>query len=160
MKEKLQEYALIAEIISAVCIVMSLIFVGMQINQSAEETALNTKSIQAEAYQDLLTQIGAPNIVLLENPELIDIEDRVQTNSSDLTQNDINRYLPYLRTMWRHGSLAYYQYKNGIIDEHTLRSALAPTLAILRNKVPRELWERNKGLFESDYLEYIGTNLE
>ena len=31
MKEKLQEYALIAEIISALCIVLSLIFVGLQV---------------------------------------------------------------------------------------------------------------------------------
>ena len=30
MKEKLQEYALIAEIISAIAIVLSLIFVGLQ----------------------------------------------------------------------------------------------------------------------------------
>jgi len=31
MKEKLQEYALIAEIISALSIVLSLIFVGLQV---------------------------------------------------------------------------------------------------------------------------------
>ena len=31
MKEKLQEYAFVAEIISAIAIVASLIFVGMQI---------------------------------------------------------------------------------------------------------------------------------
>jgi hypothetical protein len=34
MKEKLQKYALIAEIISAIAIVVSLIFVGIQIQQS------------------------------------------------------------------------------------------------------------------------------
>ena len=47
MKEKLQEYALLAEVISAIAIVISLIFVGFQINQGNLETALNTKAIQS-----------------------------------------------------------------------------------------------------------------
>lgn len=34
MKEKLQEYALIAEIIGAIAVVISLLFVGMQVRQS------------------------------------------------------------------------------------------------------------------------------
>jgi hypothetical protein len=50
-KERLQEYALIAEIIGAIAIVVSLVFVGRQIQQSADETALNTKAIQASIRQ-------------------------------------------------------------------------------------------------------------
>ena len=41
MKEKLQEYALIAEIISAICIVLSLIFVGLEIEQSTKQSRIN-----------------------------------------------------------------------------------------------------------------------
>ena len=43
MKEKLQEYALIAEIISAIAIVLSLIFVGLQVRQGSEATDANTR---------------------------------------------------------------------------------------------------------------------
>jgi len=41
VKEKLQEYALIAEIISAICIVLSLIFVGLEIEQSTKQSRIN-----------------------------------------------------------------------------------------------------------------------
>jgi len=51
MKEKLQEYALVAEIIGGVAIVISLVFVGVQVSQTAEETATNTTAIRASAYQ-------------------------------------------------------------------------------------------------------------
>ena len=61
MKEKLQEYALLAEIFSAIAVVLSLIFVGLQIRQGAEETAANTAAIRSsvqlammEADKDLL----------------------------------------------------------------------------------------------------------
>jgi hypothetical protein len=53
MREKLQEYALIAEIIGGIAIVASLIFVGFQVQQTADETALNTRQMQAMAFQDL-----------------------------------------------------------------------------------------------------------
>ena len=156
MKEKLQEYALIAEITSAIAIVLSLIFVGLQIQQSAEETALNTKSVQVEAYQELLTQIGALNIVLLENPELVEIEKRINEDSEEITQQDKDRYLPYLRTIWRHGSLAYYQFNSGLIDEKTLNVALIPTLGLLQSKTVRELWQSaGRGLFDPEFVEYI-----
>jgi len=45
MKEKLQEYALIAEMISAICIVLSLVFVGLQVRQGVPHRALNRKSM-------------------------------------------------------------------------------------------------------------------
>lgn len=48
MKEKLQEYARLAEILSATAVVASLIFVGFQVKQQSEETALNTRAICGE----------------------------------------------------------------------------------------------------------------
>ena len=48
---KLKDYAFVAEILSAVAVVASLIFVGFQVQQQAEETALNTRAIQVGAYQ-------------------------------------------------------------------------------------------------------------
>jgi hypothetical protein len=40
MKKQLQEYALIAEIVSALAIVASLVFVGMQISQNSTAVEL------------------------------------------------------------------------------------------------------------------------
>ncbi|NNC50519.1 MAG: hypothetical protein HKN51_05385, partial [Saprospiraceae bacterium] len=46
MKEILEEYALIAEIISALAVVTSLIFVGLQIRS-------NTKATQASTFHEI-----------------------------------------------------------------------------------------------------------
>ena len=55
---KLERWALIAEIVGGVAIVLSLIFVGLQVRQSAEQTALNTDAIRADAIQSLVGQIS------------------------------------------------------------------------------------------------------
>jgi hypothetical protein len=70
MKEKLQEYALIAEIISALAVVAGLIFVGLEINQSTEQSALNTRALETAAYQDLIAQILAINTAYDTDPYL------------------------------------------------------------------------------------------
>jgi hypothetical protein len=49
LKGKLQEYALVAKIISAIAVVEGLIFVGFQIRQSTEEVSLSTYAIEVSA---------------------------------------------------------------------------------------------------------------
>jgi hypothetical protein len=56
MKEKLQEYALIAEIISALAVVAGLVFVGLEIRQSTAQAEMNTRAIETAAYQDLIVR--------------------------------------------------------------------------------------------------------
>ena len=63
-KEKLQEYALIAEIVSAIAIVGSLIFVGLEIRQ-------NTNATFATSYDQLLADQMDLRLRVANNPELI-----------------------------------------------------------------------------------------
>ena len=53
----LRKWALIAEILSAVAIVVSLGFVGYQLQQSNEQAALNTRALELAAYQQLIVRI-------------------------------------------------------------------------------------------------------
>ena len=62
MKERLQEFALIAEIVSAVAIVVSLIFVGFQIRE-------NTTSNYALSYDQLLAATIEWNLSFANNPD-------------------------------------------------------------------------------------------
>lgn len=51
MKEKLQEFALIAEIASAVAVVLSLLYVGYQIRESTEQARLDSIRTMDQGYQ-------------------------------------------------------------------------------------------------------------
>ena len=62
-----------AGIASAAAVVLSLVFVALEVRESSRQTELNTQSLQVSAYQDLIAQIADVNIVMLENPGLIDI---------------------------------------------------------------------------------------
>ena len=61
MAEKVRRYKVVAEVGSALAVVLSLVFVGLEVRGTSRQTALNTESLQVAAYQDLIAQIGQFN---------------------------------------------------------------------------------------------------
>jgi hypothetical protein len=130
MKKKLKEFALVAEIISALAVVAGLIFVGLEIRQSSEETTLNTRAIETAAYQDLISQIIDINMSILSVEKLRDVYFLAQTE--ELTdQEDINIFGNYAISVARHADLACFQYQQGLIDEERLVATLAIFINII-----------------------------
>lgn len=120
MKEKLQEYALIAEIISAICIVLSLVFVGLQVQQGAEETATNTAAIEASVRESMLaTDI---NILLFAGEHSIMPTELAAGIDSSLTAEQANAAFAALMAEIRSREFQYVQYKAGMLDEATYQS--------------------------------------
>ena len=117
---KLERWALIAEIFSAAAVVVSLIFVGFQVRQGADETALNTRAIEVSAYQDLTAQVGDLNRLLIENPALATARSRVLQGDSLQSIDNSEIAEAYLRLAFRQGDTAYRQYVYELIDEPTV----------------------------------------
>jgi len=124
LKEKLQEYALVAEIISAIAVVAGLIFVGLEIQQSTAQSALNTRALETAAYQDLVSQILDINNVWDSDPYLADLTDRgIRGELTDPVE--VSMFRSYAITVSRHADMACFQYQQGILSEERLASALA-----------------------------------
>ena len=156
MKEKLQEYALIAEIIGGVGIIASLIFVGIQLNQSVEETALNTRQMQSDAYAELVNNINAFSYMVIENPEILDVVMKVESNQA-LTEKENRMIVTMARALTQTANLAWKQYESGIITERDLLMAITPFRSnITRYTAFKEAWE-NTSSSNPDFLQYLNT---
>ena len=148
MKEKLQEYALIAEIVGGVAIVLSLIFVGMQIRQNSEVSEVN-------AYQELVSQLTVMNTLRVQDAEFADLFWRFDHGQQP--QNDVERARleAFLYMVFRHGDLAYRQYEKALIDRDGLISVLAPTRTFLNTELGQEVWEILSPSLQSDYVAFV-----
>jgi len=123
LKAKLQDYALIAEIVSALAVVAGLIFVGLEIRQSTDQAALNTRAIEVASYQDLIGQIIDINKSLMLDPSLVNLIRRGQ--AGELTDPDeLEQYRRYNINVARHADLACFQYQQGIINKERLRASI------------------------------------
>jgi hypothetical protein len=105
----LQEYALIAEVVSALAIVLSLIFVGLQVRQGAKETRENSVALRSQVQQAMME---ADKDLLLFRAENGNLDERG------------NFY--YFAAIFRGRQLYWTQRNVGLLDDATYLSYMSP----------------------------------
>jgi len=148
VKEKLQEYALVAEIIGGIAIVCSLIFVGLQIRQNSRISSVN-------AYQELISQISIMNTMRIQDPGFADLFWRFDHGAQPATGQEQARLEAFLYMVFRQGDLAYRQFSNGLIDRDSLVSVLAPTRTFLNTKLGTDTWASLSPALNPDYVAFV-----
>ena len=112
MKGKLQDYALVAEIIGAISIVASLLFVGVQIQQ-------NTDVQKAGTYQNVIEQIALWRHQIVSDPELHELfisftQGKLKDEYSD---NEISKISMQVTNFFGIVESAYYSKKYGLMGD-------------------------------------------
>lgn len=131
MTERLREYALVAEIISALAIVVSLVFVGLQVRQSAKETAINSNAVQASVREAILQS---------------DMNLLLYAGEHDLMQGPITpekqqKELALRVAQIRARENAWVQHQNGIVDDATYLSYRDAFIKNLSDQGMRSAWK-------------------
>ncbi len=151
-----QQWRDLFEAIGFLAIIGSLYFVGVETQNSAKQTALNTQAVEIAAYQELITSISDMNAIGIgdEDAAAILLEMR------DGDPGDVNghRLRAAFYMQFRHGDMAYFMYERGVIDEDRLRSTLRPLP--LSGATGIEFWNRNKFVFVERYKQYVDALIE
>ncbi len=148
----------VAEVASAVVVVLSLTFVGLEVRESARQTELNTQSLQVSAYQDIISQISAINVLNIEHPELQQHIAGV-SSISELAAVPQSQIGNYYFLMARHGDMAFYQYELGMLTEERLESALGILNFMICDPRYREYWTVIRGAFVASYQDFIDARI-
>jgi hypothetical protein len=153
MKERLQEYALIAEIVSAVAIVLSLIFVGLQVRQSSEQTAANSRALEATVRESML---NADLSILQAALPYVDM----QSISGPTTEEEVSRQRNYNSMMGRTRENYWKQHQNGMLDEETYLSYRETFLRLLSNSdFALDIWNTNGIYLVPGFVDEINAEL-
>lgn len=144
------------EIVSAIAVVVSLIFVGFEIRNSSEQVAQNTETMQISAYQDLIARIVEINAIGIEEGETIEGLVAIE----DPTFEETERLNSYLWILFRHGDMAYFQFERGAIDDERLRSVNTPLRARLRYPKVIARWNEIEHAFVPQYRNYVRQQID
>jgi len=152
---KLRDYALIAEIVSGVSIVVTLIFLIIEVNANTNATlAANRQSLASRTEALLLAQSTSPDIARLA------IKAR---NDDELTEEERYQYSGHIAGYIRLAEEAYLQFLDGQLDGEYWRTRAENLLdSRLGNHVARELWfewER-KSWFTPEFTSWLNNALE
>ena len=109
-KPTLGDLANMAEIVGAIAIVISLIYVG-------QELRANTAAVKANSLQSITNSSSASMLAVVENGDFADIRLRGDQDPAQLSGADKLRYVLYQRQMWLHFQNVWTQWKLGVIDD-------------------------------------------
>lgn len=146
-----QQWKDLFEAIGFLAIIGSLYFVGVETQNSAKQTALNTQAIEIAAYQELTANISDMNAIGIGNEGAAAIT--LKMRDGDPEDIDGHQLRAALYMQFRHGDMAYFMYERGVIDEDRLRSTLRPLP--LAGPTGIEFWNRSKFVFVEPYQQYI-----
>lgn len=157
MKEKLQEYALIAEIVGAVAIVISLLFVGYELRRNTEAFYAQTRQAVLESSQE----------ELFEWVRNLDIHNSV-IKQGMLTPEEQIKINFFLLALLRVREYSWLQYQDGIIDKRqwdTEAGVIGIVLSSVRtrkwwNKIGRDNFNPEFSAFIDNYLQDIPVSDE
>lgn len=144
-----QQWKDLLEGIGFLAIIASLVFVGIETRNGANQTFLNTQAMEISAYQELTNNISEMNSLAFQSEHAAS----VMANIFDVSDAEEFMKFSVFITRLRHGDMAYFMYQKGVIDEDRLLSTLRPLP--LHGTRGRQFWETNRVSFVKPYQDYI-----
>jgi len=120
----LEQWAYVAQIVGVVLLIASVAYVGVQVRQ-------NTKAQHSASRQATLAAELEVLSWCIDYPE-----DTIGLGSASGEVRPTIYLIAFLRTR----EFAWYQYRNGILDQTTWESYLAPTSLIFQSDFAKRLW--------------------
>lgn len=135
----LSNLASVSEIVGSIAILVTLIFLALQMKQ-------NTRAIQASASQDAAEAESNALVQLLNYPELAN-----SLTKDELTDVEVVRLFAYLSLLLRAHEQYWRQYELGVIDEATLARYQGPLVAQLSFQSSRNWWTVYQARFDRGF---------
>jgi hypothetical protein len=162
MKLKLSDWASLAEVIGAIAIVVSLIYVGIQVNDSAlavrSATANETSAAISSWYSELGTSIQATDVFV-----------RGIANPESLTSSETAQFIYLTHGLFFQYQGAFYLAEEGTLDSELQQSLVNTLLGVREQPGFLMYWEQRGTLFQPGFREFVddliangdtNTNLE
>lgn len=145
---KLAELAQVAEVVAAVAVVVSLVYVGMEVRS-------NTFAIQGAAMQAIATTDAEALMTIAADGDLSEVVRVGNLNPMELTEAEAYRYHLYLRQFWLSFQNIFQQSKLGLIDQSVWQSYLSVICGAWSRNGPRETWSSHAMVLEDDFVRTV-----
>ena len=155
VKFNLQKWSAVAEILSSVAVLATLVFLVLEIRQAND-------AVRANTYQGLNAVVQDFNAMFIANPEISEFIVRTASNDYELEAREAARLRAFISSLYRHADNVYFQYEIGTITEQQMESLLYPIVLNFRRRGRlRTEWENgaDKLLLSPDLAEYLDREI-
>ena len=153
MKFKLKQWAQIAEVISAVAIFLSLIFVGLQLRSNAQATQSASANATNASISSWYSRIA-------NNEQATKIFWRALSSPDSLTPEEWYQFVLNMHALFLNLQNSYYLTAEGTLDTE-IQNSLAVIVAGVRDQPGFvRYWEQRKSIFYPEFQAYIDAIMD
>ena len=150
---QLENIALIADIIQAVAVVATLIFVGFQVRY-------NTRIARMTAAQNS-AQLLAQNLGhVTDSPDLAELLTDTERPLEDFSAAQRLRLSNFVATGFRHIEVLHAHRRYDIFEEELWQGAAGRLRRMLNNPRIRDWWEDNKDIYAVSFRDHVTEEIE
>ncbi len=153
MKLKLAEYASIAEIVGAFAVVISLLYVGVQVNDSASAVRAASANDVNVSLQNWYLQIGS-------DQQTSELFYEALTSKKALSNEKEFQLLMMLHGAFLAFQNSYLLAEEGTIDAELREAITAAILGVKYTPGMERYWRQRKSYLHSGFVDYVDELLE
>ncbi len=144
----IQDWGALGELIGGLAIIVSLIYVGLQIKQ-------NTKATQVATSQEFIESHGAVVLPVAFNKEFRDVYWRGLAGLSNLQGSELAAFSAWNIQGFRAWESFYYQWQAGVLDDHLWSGFKIQFCALIGSPGIREMWKMRQHFFSEEFQEFV-----
>ena len=137
----------IGEIVGAIAVVISLVYLALQIRNQNRET-------KAATVQQVL-QTNANTISQLQDPELAQIWITGLNDLDNLSDVERLRFVIYITTILRSYENAYFQWRSGRLEDDTWHALMAVVRDVKSTPMYSQILDVRRHHFREEFLKYM-----
>lgn len=146
----LDQAALLAQIISALAIIVSLAFVGFQLRQATAAIRATSSQAHSGLYTTLVQSI-------IDSPEFADIWARGVDDPNGLAEGEWVRFVAYSSALFRLYESSRVQWLNGRLDPEHWHTIERQAVSMRRLPGVEASWKIRGHLFSPDFRQWFET---
>ena len=153
LRFKLSDLSQIAEIVAAIAVVISLVYVGKEVQS-------NTAAVRGAAMQAIATTDAAALMTIAADEGLSEIIRVGQLNPSELSASGAYRYEMFMRQFWLSFQNIFQQSELGLVDASVWQSYLTVICGMWSERGTRETWPDHVKVLDAKFaatVEQCGT---
>ena len=147
-KLKLSDWSNITDIIGTAVVIITLIFVGLQVRQ-------NTSAVQSSAAQAVHDNFATWYTSLQSEPKLIDITVKGFKNYQSLTETEKGQFIATMMAFCSYSQNAFYKWKEGSLAPELWRGWEFVSMNLFSTPGGKEFWEERSYLFGAAFRKYV-----
>jgi hypothetical protein len=150
----------VGEFVGAVAVVVTLVYLAIQVRHSRAATEANTRQLRANAFVDLSAALREYYRWLRDNPEKADSILRSAQDWGSLSKEDSRTAMWWFNDEAGYYELAFMLWQEGVMDEETYKSREEYFISVLLAPGTRQWWETYAYMLDRRFVDRVNGQLE